>query len=231
VSAVLLDIEGTIGDLAFVRDVLFPYARARLLGVLTTRWDDPQIAACVNDARATTQRRLTDANAAAELFLAWMDEDRKTTPLKQLQGIIWHDGYTSGELHGHLYPDAVEAIQAWSARGVPVYIYSSGSVQAQQLYLQHSTSGDLTPFIRGYFDTTTGPKAEPSSYSKITDETRVAAADLTFFSDATAEVAAARAAGCRAYLVARSSSATRIDLQGAAGAITTFAPALVASVV
>lgn len=202
-KAALLDIEGTIGDIAFVRDVLFPFARARLADTLKARWNDPEVAATVVGARdATGHALMTPAEAAAQ-FLAWMDDDKKITPLKALQGIIWRDGYASGELKAHLYPDAIDAIRAWHRHGVQVFIYSSGSVEAQKLYLGHSVAGDLMPLIAGYFDTTTGPKGEAASYTKIATAIGIEPFEMTFFSDAPAETDAAHAAGVPVYRLDR----------------------------
>ncbi|MEQ1865616.1 MAG: acireductone synthase [Micropepsaceae bacterium] len=193
--AVLLDIEGTVGDIAFVREVLFPYARARIADVLKARWDDPEVA-------ATTAGLATPAEAARQ-FLRWMDEDKKVAPLKTLQGIIWREGYASGELKAHLYADAVDAMRAWHAGGVKLFIYSSGSVEAQKLYFAHSLAGDLTPLIGGYFDTTTGAKGEPASYLKIAAAIGFAPDAITFFSDAKAETDAALSAGLNVFRVDR----------------------------
>lgn len=222
-SAVLLDIEGTIGDIAFVRDVLFPFARARMGDVLKARWDDGEIAACVAAAREASGHTLDDPRAAAAQFLAWMDEDKKITPLKALQGIIWREGYASGELKAHLYPDAIDAIRAWAKRDVGVYIYSSGSIEAQKLYAKYSVAGDLSPLIGGYFDTTTGAKGEASSYTKIAAAIGAPASDITFFSDAPAETDAALKAGLNAYRVDRAKPAPHEGRDGATTVISSFA--------
>jgi enolase-phosphatase E1 len=203
VKAVLLDIEGTIGDIAFVRDVLFPFARARLADTLKARWNDPEVATTVAGAREATSRDLKIPADAIAQFLAWMDEDKKITPLKALQGIIWREGYASGELKAHLYPDAVDAIRRWHRHGLGVFIYSSGSVEAQKLYLGHSIAGDLMPLIGGYFDTTTGPKGDPASYTKITTEIGIEPYEMTFFSDAPTETDAAHTAGVAVYRIDR----------------------------
>ena len=201
--AVLLDIEGTVGDIAFVREVLFPYARARIADVLKARWNDPEIAEAVQAARSSSTSALPTAADATRQFLSWMDEDKKITPLKALQGIIWREGYASGTLKAHLYPDAIEAIRAWHAKGIALFIYSSGSIEAQKLYFAHSVAGDLTPLIGEYFDTTTGAKADPESYKAIVGMIGFAPREITFFSDAPAETAAAQAAGFNVYRVDR----------------------------
>jgi enolase-phosphatase E1 len=202
-QAVLLDIEGTIGDIAFVREVLFPFARARIGDVLKARWNDAEVAATVTGAREASGLALADARDTARQFLAWMDEDKKITPLKALQGIVWREGYASGELKAHLYPDAIEAMRAWAKRGVKIFIYSSGSIEAQKLYFAHSVAGDLRPLIGDYFDTTTGAKGDAASYSKIASAIGIAAGSITFFSDAPAETDAARAAGLCVFRVDR----------------------------
>ena len=203
IKAILLDIEGTVGDIAFVRDVLFPYARKRMAETLRTRWSDPQIAAIVAEAASAVDKPLSSSDAATDQFLAWMDEDRKITPLKTLQGIIWRDGYASGELKAHLYPDAIEAIAIWRKNGLRLFIYSSGSIEAQKLYFAHSVAGDLTGAIEDYFDTTTGPKSAPGSYSKIANAVGLPASDILFLTDASAEATAAKSAGMQVRRIER----------------------------
>lgn len=222
-SAVLLDIEGTIGDIAFVREVLFPFARARLGDVLKARWTDAEISACVQGAREASGQALDDPRAATAQFLAWMDEDKKITPLKALQGIIWREGYASGELKAHLYPDAIDAIRTWAKRGIGVYIYSSGSIEAQKLYANYSVAGDLTPLIGGYFDTTTGPKGEASSYAKIAAAIGMPTSDITFFSDMPAETGAALKAGLNVFRVDRAKPAPYEGSDGSTTVISSFA--------
>lgn len=218
IKAVLLDIEGTVGDIAFVRDVLFPFARKRLNQVLRTRWTDTAIAAIVAEAAAAAGKPLASSDAASEQFAAWMDEDRKITPLKTLQGIIWRDGYASGELKAHLYSDAIEAIEAWHKQGLRIFIYSSGSIDAQKLYFAHSIAGDLTGVIEDYFDTTTGPKTAPDSYATIAKKIGLAPNEILFLTDAPAEVAAAKQAGLEVYRIDRKSSPSFVG-SDAGGAI------------
>jgi enolase-phosphatase E1 len=213
-QAVLLDIEGTIGDIAFVRDVLFPYARVRLADTLKARWDDPEIVRVVHAACESSLDQLTTPALATKQFLSWMDQDKKIGPLKTLQGIIWREGYASGELKAHLYPDAVEAIHAWTKRGVKVAIYSSGSIEAQKLYFKNSVAGDLSSYLSGYFDTTSGGKGEAASYTKIALELGFAPDAITFFSDLPAETDAALQAGLRAYRVDRTKPATHEGRDG-----------------
>jgi enolase-phosphatase E1 len=219
---VLLDIEGTIGDIAFVRDVLFPFARARISDVLKARWNDAEIASVVHSACYGSVEELLTPTVAARRFLQWMDEDKKVTPLKTLQGIIWREGYASGELKAHLYPDAIDAMRTWHGKGVKIAIYSSGTVEAQKLYFRHSVAGDLTPLIGGYFDTTTGAKGEASSYAKIASAIGIETGAITFFSDAPAETDAALQAGLAAYRVDRTKPAMFEGRDGATTVIGSF---------
>jgi len=207
IRAVIFDIEGTIGDIAFVRSVLFPFARERLQAHLSAHWDDPQVAAVLKAAREASALALPTPQLASAQFAAWSDEDRKITPLKTLQGLIWRSGYEAGVLKAHLYEDAVEAMQRFHAQGLRLYIYSSGSIEAQKLYMAHSVAGDLRPLISGYFDTTTGPKGEVASYAAIARQTGDLRGDMMFFSDAKTEVAAALAAGMKAMLLCRDEGA------------------------
>jgi enolase-phosphatase E1 len=142
-----------------------------------------------------------------------MERDRKSTGLKSLQGKIWEEGYRAGELKSEVYPDVLPALERWRSRGIDIAIFSSGSVQAQRSLFRHTTAGDLTRFIRAYFDTTTGPKTGPESYTRIAAALDHAPADLLFVSDITAELDAARTAGMRTALCVRAA-----ERPGSAGA-------------
>lgn len=189
--AIMLDIEGTTSSIAFVAETLFPYARKHLPAFVAARCEDiaPLLAEVPGD--------------PVETLLQWIDEDRKATPLKTLQGMIWEQGYADGELEGHVYPDTPEALRRWAGMGIPVYIYSSGSIAAQKLIFGHSTAGDLTPLLSGYFDTTSGHKRESESYTRIAQTIGLAPEDILFVTDIQQEVDAAHAAGVGAVLIAR----------------------------
>lgn len=140
-------------------------------------------------------------------YILWlMDRDRKSTALKSLQGKIWKAGFESGELKGTLFPDVPDALARWAAQG-KVAIYSSGSTEAQQLLFRYSSHGDLTPLISRYFDTRTGPKSDPASYTAIAAAMQVANAEILFFSDVARELDAARQAGSQTRLVMREGNA------------------------
>ena len=132
-----------------------------------------------------------------------MDQDRKSTGLKSLQGRIWEDGYRSGELEGEVYPDVLPALERWRAQGIDIAIFSSGSVQAQRSLFRNSVAGDLTRFIRAYFDTTTGPKGDAESYARIAAALERSPPEVLFVSDIGAELDAARTAGMQTALCAR----------------------------
>ena len=203
--AILTDIDGTTSTIAFVAETLFPYARERLPAFLSAHPDE--VAPILAEVAA-----MEPGDPVATLT-RWIDEDRKATPLKTLQGMIWADGYRERAFTGHIYPDAVVALRRWHAAGIALYVFSSGSVAAQKLLFGHSDAGDLTPLFSGYFDTTTGPKREAASYRAIADAIGLAANEILFLSDTPQEIAAAREAGLSALL---------IDRDGPAGDIATF---------
>jgi len=223
ITSVLLDIEGTVGDIAFVREVLFPYARRRIAQTLQRRWGDPEIGAIAAEAAHAAGSALARPDAAAAQFLAWMDQDRKVTPLKNLQGIIWREGYASGELKAHLYPDAIEAMAMWRKEGLRLFIYSSGSLEAQKLYFEHSVAGNLASAIDGYFDTTTGPKTEADSYLKISATIKAPPASILFLTDAPAEVAAAAKAGLQVRRIDRTRAPAYVGEEGGTTVLGSFA--------
>lgn len=211
VRAVLLDIEGTTTPLAFVEEVLFPYARERLEEAAARAHRDPEVAAAIDRLREEheAERRqggegdLPDFGDGAPYARYLMAADRKSTGLKELQGLIWRRGYREGSLVAQFFPDVPEALERWCRDGVRVRIYSSGSVLAQKLLFGHSGHGDLTRFLEGFHDTRTGPKKEPESYRRIAAEMDLPPEAILFLSDSVEELDAAREAGLRTGLAVR----------------------------
>lgn len=203
VKAILADIEGTTSSIGFVHNVLFPYAAKRLPQFLRQREDDAEIAALLADVRKEAGEPQADTDRLAQILLQWIAEDRKATPLKALQGLVWEQGYENGDFTGHVYADTAPAFRRWRERGAAIYIYSSGSVKAQQLLFAHSDAGDLRPLIAGYFDTTIGHKRDPDAYRAIADRIRQPAQAILFLSDVTEELDAAARAGMRTLQLAR----------------------------
>jgi enolase-phosphatase E1 len=194
IRAILTDIEGTTSSIDFVHQTLFPYARARIREWLKAHAHEPEVHRELDAVEQIENRGLSLAEAA-DVLERWIDEDRKATPLKALQGRIWAEGYARGELTGHVYPDTPEALRAWQARGLKLYVYSSGSVEAQRLIFGHTAFGDLRPLFSGYFDTRVGAKREAASYRRIVEHVGLPANALCFLSDIGAELDAAREAG------------------------------------
>jgi enolase-phosphatase E1 len=186
-----------------VRDVLFPYAQEHLAAFVAQHRADADVAQLLRDAaKAAGEPEASDDRIVA-LLHGWIADDRKFTPLKTLQGLIWADGYANGALRGHVYADAVAGLQRWHAAGIALYVYSSGSIAAQQLLFGHSTAGDLTPLFRGYFDTTIGPKIDADSYRRIAAAIGLAPTQIVFLSDREPELEAASAAGWHVGWLAR----------------------------
>jgi enolase-phosphatase E1 len=202
-AALVTDIEGTTSDIAFVQKVLFPYSREALPGFLRAHADDPAVAPWVSMIASEIHTTPDNLPAVIAALWLWIDADRKHTALKALQGLVWEQAFTSGEFRAHVYPDALAALQRWHAEGLPLYVYSSGSIQAQKLYFGHTAAGDLRPCFRGHFDTTTGPKRDAESYRKIATAIGMAPAEILFLSDIGAELDAARVAGWRTVQVLR----------------------------
>ena len=207
IRAILTDIEGTTSSLSFVKDVLFPYARARLPEFVRARSADPEVRRLLDEARREAGVTLDDDALIAEL-VRWIDEDRKVTALKALQGLIWETGYRDGALIGHIYDDAHAALRAWRARGIRLYVFSSGSIKAQQLLFGHTSKGDLTSLFDGYFDTTIGAKKDSAAYRRIAETIALPPGDILFLSDVHDELEAARAAGMQTYWLVRADGAT-----------------------
>ncbi|KAH7393217.1 HAD-like domain-containing protein [Cadophora sp. MPI-SDFR-AT-0126] len=225
-DGVVLDIEGTVCPISFVKEVLFPYFLRTLTSSLPTLWTLPQFSPYLSAFPP-------EHTASQSIFLAHIQSlvasDTKTAPLKNLQGYIWLSGYESGELKCPLFADVLPAFRRWREQGKSIVIYSSGSVGAQKLLFRYTDcktdggedgEGDLTGFIDGYFDTVNaGMKGEKGSYVKIfvamkagTGEGKVGkkVEDISkwlFCSDRVEEVDAAREAGMQAVVVVREGNA------------------------
>jgi enolase-phosphatase E1 len=227
IRGILLDIEGTTSSVSFVYDVMFPFVRRELDHYLQTRWSDPALApACDAIARDLGHADFNAWSLAAHVdeagqrqllrreVVRLMDGDVKATGLKHLQGLIWEEGFRTGELKAHVYDDVPPALRKWRDLQIDVHIYSSGSIQAQKLFFAHTIAGDLLCFFHGHYDTTTGPKKEAHSYRKIARDFAVPAESILFVSDVVAELDAARAASLRTALVLRPGNAAVAPGQG-----------------
>jgi len=202
-TVVLTDIEGTTSSIDFVKDVLFPYARAHLPAYVAAHADEPAVREQLDAVARDAQLPRDDVAALTAELVKWIDEDRKATPLKALQGMVWEAGYRDGAYVAHIYDDASAALARWRRAGRRLFVYSSGSIHAQKLLFAHTSAGDLTPLFSGYFDTTSGGKREQGSYERIAQAIGVEPGAIVFLSDIEAEVDAARAAGMDTVWVRR----------------------------
>ncbi len=205
IKAIVTDIEGTTSSILFVKEVLFSYARAHLADYVRSHTDDPLVKPLLEDVCKEVDATLSTEQIIGQL-IEWIDQDKKATPLKALQGLIWEAGYRQGDFKGHVYPDAVERLKAWKSQGLDLYIYSSGSVYAQKLLFAHTEYGDLTPLFSGYFDTHIGGKKDRSSYDNIAERLALPANQLVFLSDIKEELDAAKAAGFETIWLIRDSA-------------------------
>ena len=218
IAALLLDIEGTTTPIDFVYDVLFPYARTHVEDYVSGHLSQPPVLADIaglveengDDIRRGFDPPLLEGPAehvpieAVVAYVRWlMDQDRKTTALKSLQGKIWDEGYRKGELRSQVFEDVPPAFKRWRDHGKWICIYSSGSVLAQKLLFANTEAGDLTPFIREYFDTNIGAKKDPESYRRIVATLELEPSAVLFVSDVTGELDAAATAGLRTLLCVR----------------------------
>lgn len=206
IKAVLTDIEGTTSSIDFVHQTLFPYARLHLRAFLRRHGNSPEVAAQLHEVARLENRQLM-LEDVADVLERWIAEDRKATPLKALQGMIWKVGYEAGELQGHVYADTPEYLRRWHAQGLKLYVYSSGSVEAQQLIFGHTEYGDLTPLFSGYFDTRVGAKREAQAYAAIIESIGLPASEVLFLSDIGEELDAARSAGLQTCQLLRDAKA------------------------
>ena len=212
ITHLLLDIEGTTCPITFVAEVLFPYAQEQLQTYIHTNSTDNTVRLLIRDAwdewridtNPTSQELLEqsieqaedhDHSAIHNYLQHLIAIDRKSTALKDLQGRIWKQGYTSGDIQSELFPDALPAFRSWIGAGYTLAVYSSGSVSAQQLLYQYTPEGDVRTLFNGWYDTRTGPKKESRSYQAIAKDLNVLPQSIAFISDNKAECDAAEGAG------------------------------------
>ena len=200
---ILTDIEGTTSSISFVKNVLFPYARAALPGFVAQRGQEPAVRQWLDMVATDIAASTGDDALIVETLQGWIDTDRKHTALKALQGMIWETGYRNGDYTAHLYPEVADVLRRWHAAGLPLYVYSSGSVPAQKLFFGYSDGGDLDGLFRGNFDTEVGGKREADSYRRITAAIGAEAGAIVFLSDVVEELDAAREAGLQTVLLDR----------------------------
>ncbi|CAF0908558.1 unnamed protein product [Brachionus calyciflorus] len=221
VDTILTDIEGTTTSISFVKDVLFPYIRSNLKSYLEENFNNEE---CREDLKLLIEQskldKLTMGNKVpgisdnfdnkSELIesaisnIIWqMDCDRKAKPLKQLQGHMWSYAYKNKIVSGHVYEDVVPAFDKWLAKNFKIYIYSSGSVEAQKLLFGFSDKGDMLKYFSGHFDTNIGLKVEMQSYKNILESLNKSANQVLFLTDLIREAEAATDAGLYVCLLRR----------------------------
>jgi enolase-phosphatase E1 len=202
---ILTDIEGTTTEVSFVYDILFPYFRSHMDEWKTV--DSDQMSQVLEQTRVLVLEEqsinLTSNEALFDQLRQWSIEDRKVTPLKTFQGMVWAQGFKSGAIKGHMYPDVKPALERWTAMGMKLAIFSSGSIAAQKLLFGFSMEGDLTPYFSAYFDTTTGMKRDEQTYQLIVKQLDAPANSVLFLSDIHQELEAAKEAGMRTLQLVR----------------------------
>jgi len=209
IAAYLLDIEGTTTPIDFVHKILFPFAKERIESFVSENFEalDEEIkqltAEHAADKKYDDHLKPDSVPSVAKYLRFLIDVDRKSTPLKSIQGKIWQAGYESGELRSQIFDDVPPAFERWKAAGKTIAIYSSGSVLAQKNLFEFTDHGDLTPFISDHFDTNVGGKREEASYAKIAEELGFKPQNILFVSDVLAELDAARASGLQTALSVR----------------------------
>jgi enolase-phosphatase E1 len=203
IRAIVTDIEGTTSSLSFVKDILFPYARQHMGDYLRSHVETTAIQAELAEIRRITNQPHLSVEEIITQLIQWLDEDKKITPLKTIQGYIWEEGYQRGDYQGHIYSDAVNKLQEWHQQQIILAVYSSGSIYAQKLLFSHTAYGDLTPLFSAYFDTTIGAKIDSKSYLSIAESLNLPPASILFLSDVEKELDAAKEAGLQTIWLVR----------------------------
>ncbi|XP_011500979.1 PREDICTED: enolase-phosphatase E1-like [Ceratosolen solmsi marchali] len=226
-SAIILDIEGTTSSISFVQDTLFPYVREFLKKHVDEKWNDEEFKADFSklkeQAKEDEKQKVDgfipikegtehETKESIVQYVLWqMNNDRKTDALKQLQGHIWKAAYKP--IKGHVYDDVPKAFEEWTNNGKKLYIYSSGSVEAQKLLFENSIHGNLLKYISGHFDTNIGSKQDIESYKNIFKSIGLESSDILFLTDVIKEAEAAKGAGLSTIIVIRKENAELSTLE------------------
>ncbi|KNG45584.1 2,3-diketo-5-methylthio-1-phosphopentane phosphatase [Stemphylium lycopersici] len=212
-DVVLLDIEGTISSISFVKDVMYPYALDSLTRLARNSWADA-------DFQSLIAPFPDDTKQSADALLAHVEDltrrDVKAVYLKQLQGHLWTTGFRNGDLKTPLFDDVVPTLEAWKAAGKTLAIFSSGSVQAQLQFFSYVRDGpntrDIKPLFSAHYDTVNaGPKLEKASYERICSELGTSVSNVSFLTDNVKEAEAASEANVYAIVVDRPGNAPLSD--------------------
>ncbi|NPA52820.1 MAG: acireductone synthase [Aquificae bacterium] len=210
IKAILIDIEGTTSPISFVKEVLFPYSKQKLQTYLKENLDKKHVQTIIQSIKEEIGRDLSIAEIV-NILKDWIDKDQKITPLKELQGLIWEEGFKTGTLKAPIYKDAYEKMKEWKQKGYKLYIYSSGSTKAQKLFFSHTEYGDILSLFDGHFDTKIGNKKDPNSYKKISKEIGLKPEEILFLSDNPQEIEASAKAGMKAIRIVRKNDATWLE--------------------
>ena len=203
IKAIVTDIEGTTSSISFVHNVLFPYATSHIADYVREHHSNESVSTQLKEVSEISDCRHDDIDGLIQQLLGWIEQDKKITPLKALQGMIWEQGYEQGDFTGHVYEDVVPCLKEWNQQGIDLYVYSSGSVKAQKLIFGHTEYGDLSPLFKGYFDTRIGNKRDAESYKNIITEIGFEPESILFLSDIEQELDAAAQAGMQTYWLIR----------------------------
>ena len=205
IKCVLMDIEGTTTSVSFVYDVLFPYFLTNVDKLLFN--DSDEVIAAFDEVKELVKNEggleLLSRQDCINQLVLWCKEDRKVTPLKFLQGVIWEEGYLAGTLVSHVYDDVPHSLKEWYDNNIELAIFSSGSVEAQKLIFKFANQGDLSNYLSAYFDTVTGPKRETNTYKIIADQLQFPASSILFLSDIREELMAADEVGMQTIQLVR----------------------------
>ena len=203
---ILTDVEGTTTSISFVHETLFPFAKERLKSFVEKNIQSLQVVEALEQTKKTAleEQGLSLNNAeACDFLLEWIKNDRKHPALKNLQGLIWEEGYLSGAIKGHVYSDVEEALKSWTQKGLTLGVYSSGSIKAQHQIFEFSIVGNLRKYFSHHFDTGVGHKREVESYKKISEALKLPASEILFLSDIKEELDAAKSAGMKTIQLVR----------------------------
>lgn len=123
---------------------------------------------------------------------------------------MWAVYYETGRLQTHAYPDVKEAFRYWRTESfIRLYLYASGSVDEQQLFLRVSEAGNLAPFFTNFLNSTGGLKFQADKFKTVALALRVHKPEhLLYVTSSTRKAMVAREAGLRTLVLNRHNETT-----------------------
>lgn len=203
IAAIVTDIEGTTSATGFVHNVLSPYLLSNLGKYVRSNHEERDVMRVLTRLSKTTGIPRQEINGIVELLELWTRDEETYADLKALQGMVLEKAYKQGLFQAHVYEDVLAVLQHWVQQEINLYVFSSESIKAQQLFFRFTEMGDFRLLFSGYFDSEMGEKRNVATFRNIAQAIALPAESILYLSDCKEELDCASEAGLRTCWVVR----------------------------